>query len=140
MWRPEVMVFVFLAVGAVALFSFLGVASWSDARRKERESYYKNDMLKRLAEAQGPGAASAVQLLREEARLEAVRRKQGLKIGGLVLLGTGLGLMIFLRALIHNAPIFLCGLLVLLIGGALYAASYVVTVPEEEPLPSLTAR
>jgi len=132
MWRPDVMVFIFLAVGAASLFSFLGVASWSNARRKERESYYKNDMLKRLAESQGPGAASAVQLMREEARLDAIRKKQGLQIGGLVLLGTGLGLMIFLRAMDHEEPVFLCGLLVLLIGIALYAASYVVTVPAQE--------
>jgi FtsZ-interacting cell division protein ZipA len=41
------MVFVFLAVGAVALFSMVSVAVWSEARRKEREAYYKNDMIKR---------------------------------------------------------------------------------------------
>jgi hypothetical protein len=33
------MVFVFLAVGAVALFSMVSVAVWSEARRKEREAY-----------------------------------------------------------------------------------------------------
>ena len=27
-------------VGSIALFSFLSVAAWSDARRKEREAYY----------------------------------------------------------------------------------------------------
>lgn len=131
MWRPEVMIFVFLAVGALSLFSFLAVASWSEARRKERESYYKNDMLKKLADAQGPGAASALELMREEAKLETIRRQQGLRVGGLVTFATGLGLMIFLRALIHDEPVFLSGLLVLLIGMALYGSSYLVTTAAE---------
>lgn len=123
--------FVFLAAGAIALFSFLAVASWSDARRKERESYYKNDMLKKLTEAQGPGANSALELLREEARLEAIRKREGLRVGGTVVLATGLGLLIFLKALIPGEPIYLCGLLVLLIGAALYGGSYMVNLASE---------
>ena len=41
-------------VTAVSVCSFLAVASWSNTRRKEREAYYKNDALKKLAEMQGP--------------------------------------------------------------------------------------
>ena len=44
---------IFLSVGAASLFGFLAVAAWSEARRQERESYYKNDMLKKLAEIPG---------------------------------------------------------------------------------------
>lgn len=131
MWEPSVWVFIFLAVSAVALFSFLGVNSWSDARRKERESYYKNDMLKKLADAQGPGANSALEILREEARLGAIRKREGLRVGGTVVMATGLGLLIFLRALIPEEPIYLCGLMVLLIGGALYGGSYMVILSPE---------
>jgi hypothetical protein len=131
MWEPGVWVFIFLAVSAVALFSFLSMNSWSDARRKERESYYKNDMLKKLADAQGPGANSALELLREEARLGAIRKREGLRVGGTVVMATGLGLLIFLKALIPEAPIYLCGLMVLLIGAALYGGSYMVaTAPQ----------
>lgn len=131
MWEPGVWVFIFLAVGAVSLFSFLSVSQWSDARRKERESYYKNDMLKKLAEAQGPGANSALELLREEARLGAIRKREGLKVGGTVVVATGLGLLIFLKALIPQEPIYLCGLMVLLIGAALYGGSYMVNPAPE---------
>jgi len=131
MWNPEVMVFVFLSVGAVALFSMISIASWSGARQKEREAYYKNDMLKKLAEAQGPGANSALELLREEARITTMRMRQGLQIAGLIVAATGIGLMIFLGALLHGTPVFLSGLLVLLIGLALYGSSYLVrTTPE----------
>jgi hypothetical protein len=118
--------FLFLAVGAVALFSMVAVTTWADARRKERESYYKNDMLKKLADTPGPGATSALELMREEARLETLRTRQGLKIGGMVTMAVGVGLMIFLKALIPGEPIYLCGLLVLLIGAALYGGSYMV--------------
>lgn len=128
---PGVAVFLFLAAGAVALFSFLAVASWSDARRRERESYYKNDMLKKLADAQGAGANSALELMREEARLASIRRREGMRVNGVVVMATGLGLLIFLKALISDAPIYLCGLLVLLIGMALFGGSYLVTNPAE---------
>jgi hypothetical protein len=131
MWSPDVMVFVFLAVGAVALFSFLAVNSWSDARRKERESYYKNDMLKKLADAQGPGANSALEIMREESRLSTIRMRQGLQIGGLVTAAVGLGLMIFLRGLVREEPVFLCGLIPLLIGIALYGGSFLVKTAHE---------
>jgi hypothetical protein len=123
-------VFGFLAVGAIALFTMISISVWSDARRKEREAYYKNDMLKKVAESQGAGAASALELLREENRLATVQRRQGLKTGGLIVAAAGLGLLIFLHALIHDAPIYLVGLMVLLIGAALFGSSYVVTVPE----------
>lgn len=120
-------VFGFLAVASIALFTMITVSSWAEARRKERESYYRNDMLKKLADVQGAGAEAALQIIREQARLEAVERRQGLRIGGLVMLAVGLGVMIFLHALIPHAPIYLSGPLIMLIGVALYGASYVVT-------------
>jgi len=128
---PESMVFVFLAVGAVALFSMISVATWSEARRKEREAYYKNDMLKKLADAQGPGANSALELMREEARILRARTKWGLQIAGLVTSAVGLGLMIFLAALLGANGVWLCGLIPFLVGVALYAGSYVVKAGTE---------
>ncbi len=126
-----VALFTWLAVASVALFSMIAVTVWSESRRKERESYYKNDMLKKVAESQGPGAASALELLREEARIGTIRTKQGLKIAGLVLGAIGIGLLIFLRAMVTDEPVYLCGVLVLLIGIALYGGSYVVTTQAE---------
>jgi hypothetical protein len=119
--------FGFLAVGAIAVFTMISISVWSDARRKEREAYYKADMMKKIAESQGPGATSALELLREQDRIAATRTRQGLKIGGLVMVAIGLGLMVFLRALVPDVPVYWCGLLVLLIGMALYGGSFVVT-------------
>jgi hypothetical protein len=125
------MVFVFLAVGAVAMFSMISVATWSGARQKEREAYYKNDMLKKLADAQGPGANSALELIREEARLSTLRMRQGLQIGGLVTAAAGLGVLIFLRALLGSEQgVWLCGMIPLLVGMALFGSSYLVKTTE----------
>jgi len=64
-----VSVFLVPIVGSIALFSFLGVASWSEARRKEREAYYKSETLKKIAESSGEGAKSALELLREQDKM-----------------------------------------------------------------------
>jgi len=128
---PESMVFVFLAVGAVALFSMISVAVWSGARQKEREAYYKNDMLKKLADTQGPGANSALELMREEARISTLRMKQGLQIGGLVTGAAGLGVMIFLRFLLGSEEgVYLCGLIPLFVGMALFGSAWLVKTAE----------
>jgi hypothetical protein len=124
-----VALFAFLAVGAVALFSFIAVASWSDNRRRERESYYRNDMLKKLAESSGAGAAAAVELLREQDRLRVVRKRQEMKVGGTILVAIGLGVFIFLRALIPHAPIYMVGPMLVLMGVGFYASSYYLTFP-----------
>lgn len=94
--RPDVMVFVFLAVAAIALYSYLSINSFVHGRRKEREAYYKNETVRRLTESQGAGADAAIALMREEDRLWTIRRLEGTKLGGLITTGVGIGLMIFL--------------------------------------------
>jgi hypothetical protein len=116
----------FLSVAAVAVFSFIGVAAWSDSRRKEREAYYRSETLKKLAEAQGTGASSAVELVKEEERIALRRRLEGQKLGGLITVAVGIGLMVFLKAVDHENPAFLVGLIPLLVGAALLAYSYVL--------------
>lgn len=121
--------FGFLAVASVALFSFIAVASWSDNRRRERESYYHNDMLKKLAESSGAGAAAALDLLREDARLRAVRKRQDTKVAGVVLVAVGIGIIPFLHALIPHAPIYMVGIMLLLMGIGLFGSSFFFQAP-----------
>ena len=115
----EALVFLIPMVGSVALFSFLGVATWSDARRKERVSYYTSEALKKIAESSGEGAKSAVEYLREQNRYADGRRVEGMKLGGLITTAVGIGLMAFLHGLSHEEPVYLVGLIPLLIGVAL---------------------
>jgi hypothetical protein len=122
----------FLSVGAVALFVvFIPLTSWIDSQRKEREAFYKAETMRRLAESSSDGAKAAIELLREQARQDGAKKREGMKIGGLVNVAVGVALMIFLRYLVKDAPVFLCGLIPGLIGVALL--TYVLLLaPKEE--------
>ena len=124
---------IFLAVGAVALFGiFLPTATWIEHRRKEREAFYKADSLRRIAEAPGEGSQTALQLLREEERIKRIKAREGLKIGGLINIGVGLGLIIFLHALTGSrVPVYLCGVIPGFIGVAMLIYVYVMASPIE---------
>lgn len=117
-------------VGSIALFSFLGVATWSDARRREREAYYTAEALKKIAESSGDGAKSAVEYLREQNRNAIRRRMEGLKLGGLITAAVGIGLTVLLHGLAHDEPVYLVGVIPLLVGLALLA--YVFLMPPKE--------
>ena len=115
---PDVAVFFFLAIGAIALFTFLSVATFTGTRAAEREAYYKSEMMKKIAETSGE-QNPALEYLREQEKMKAAKRLGGLKLGGLINTGIGLGVMIFLKALIPGEPIYLVGTIELFIGFAL---------------------
>jgi hypothetical protein len=125
---------IFLSVGAVALFVvFIPLVTWMDTRRKEREAFYRAETFRRLAESSGEGAKAALQLLREQDRLKRIRTIEGLKIGGVVNIAVGIGLIIFLRLLLgggHGSP-YLCGLIPALVGVALLASGFLLVSPTE---------
>lgn len=107
-------------VGSIALFSFLAVSSWSSARRREREAYYRSETLKKIAESSGEGAKSALELMREQDKITSRRILEGLKIGGLVTTAIGIGVMALLRGIANeDGPVYLVGLIPFLIGVAL---------------------
>ena len=118
--------FLFLSVASTALFSFVAVAVWSQERRREREAYYRSETLKKIAEAQGAGGASAIEFLREEEKNALRRRQEGQKLGGLITAAVGIGLMVFIRADDRSDPnpAYLVGLIPLLVGAALLAYTY----------------
>jgi hypothetical protein len=138
---PEITNFgmwLFLSVGAVALFVvFIPTVTWLDLRRKEREAFYKAETFRRLAEASGDSAKAALELLREEGRIKAVKTREGIKIGGVINVGVGLSLVIFLHALLgpHGpdngsaGPVYLCGLIPGFIGIAMLVYVYFLAAP-----------
>jgi len=110
----------FLSVGAVALFVvFIPTATYFENRRKEQEAFYKAETMRRITESSNEGAKAAVELMREQTRREQIKKREGMKIGGLTNLAVGVALMIFLRALIKDQAVYLCGLIPALIGVAL---------------------
>lgn len=117
-------------VGSIALFSFLAVASWSDARRREREAYYTSETLKKIAESSGEGAKSAMELLQEKERQGVRRRLEGMKLGGLITAVVGIGVIALLHGLEHDEPVYLAGVIPLLIGLAMLLYVFVLAPKE----------
>lgn len=130
--NPANGLWIFLSIGAVALFVvFIPVVTWIDSRRKEREAYYKADTMRRLTESSGEGAKAAIELLREEGRQKLIKMHEGLKIGGVINLGVGLALIIFLRALVGPEPVYLCGLIPGFIGIGMLVYVFFLAAPAQ---------
>ncbi len=129
MHGPEV--FLFPLVIIVVVFAFTGVVHWVDSQRKEREAYYRADTLKRLGEASGEGAKSAIDLLREQDRLKRINAREGLKIGGLITVAVGASLCIFLHAVASSASgsPWLVGLIPGFVGVAMLVYVYFLADP-----------
>jgi len=102
------------------------VASWKQApsHPAQAKAYYRAETMKRIAEMQGTGADSLVAFLREEERIGARRQREGIKLGGLITAGVGIGLTVFLRQVVLVQPVYLVGLVPLLVGAALLAYGY----------------
>lgn len=113
-------------VGSIAVFSFLSIAVWSDARRKEREAYYQGETLKKIAESSGDGARAAIELLQAQEKNSAKTRTMGLQLGGLVTTAVGIGVMALLHGLVHDEPVYLAGVIPLLIGVSLLLYVYLL--------------
>jgi peptidoglycan/LPS O-acetylase OafA/YrhL len=118
--------FLFLSVLMVSIFSFVSIAVWTDARRKEREAYYKAESLRRLAEMPGDGAKYVIELMREEelgrraeAHAKEIKQGEGMKIGGLINIAVGVALMALIAGTSNDHFAYLVGLFPGLIGVAL---------------------
>ena len=160
------------SVGLIALFTFLSVAAWTSARRKEREAYYKSEAIKKIAEMQGTtpepvlqvlretmaawkdhpspanmgpyqakayyraetikkiadmqgaGSDAVLTVLREEEKISSRRVREGLKLGGFITCAVGFGLLIALRAIVPDIPVYLVGFIPVFVGVALLAYGY----------------
>lgn len=118
--------FLFLSVVMVSVFSFISIAVWTEARRKEREAYYKAESTRRLAEMHAEGAQHVIEMLREEERIRQAELRtkeakiiEGMKIGGLINIAVGVALMFLIRGTNHENSAYLVGLIPGLIGVAL---------------------
>jgi hypothetical protein len=91
---------------------------------KEREAFYRSETLKKLAESQGPGAEAMLQYFREEERKSARRLRGALRLAGMVTAAVGIGALVLLYGIVPDMPVYLAGLIPILIGVALLAYSY----------------
>jgi len=121
-----VMFFIFLSVGALALFSFLAVLIWSMSRQKEREGFYRAETVKKIAESGGAGSEAALEYLREQEKASIREERAKCIVAGWITTAVGVALMIFLHSLVKGSPVYLSGLFPLLIGLVLIAAPRLV--------------
>lgn len=93
----DVVAILVVAVVWVAFFSWMAVVGWAIQRRKEREAYYRHETEKRLVDQ---GAVTAEQLLglrSVEERIRWLRRREGLKLGGLITAAAGVSIVVSFR-------------------------------------------
>src|SRR5579862_9227645 len=124
--------YLFLSATSIALFSFIAVAVCSIERRRERDAYYRSETVRKITEAQGAGGRSAIEYLRQEEKGTLRRRREGLKLGGLVTAAIGVGLMVFIKAVDRSDPdpAYLVGVIPLFISIALLGYTYVLAIKQ----------
>lgn len=106
------------------MFSFLTISSFVDARRREREAFYRAETIKKVADSQG-GAINVVEFLREQELMDQRKRREGLKLGGLVTAAVGVGLMVFFHAVVGGSE-YLLGLIPFIVGAVLLVYVYLL--------------
>jgi peptidoglycan/LPS O-acetylase OafA/YrhL len=123
---------IFLSIGAVALFVvFIPAVHWIDSRRKEREAFYKAETFRRLTESSAEGAKAALEMMRDQERQKVIKSRESMKISGLVCIGIGVALVIFLR--VANNPSYMVGLIPAFIGVANLVYVYFLAAPLDQP-------
>jgi predicted phage tail protein len=92
LFQPWHIIIVLIFLGPIALLFFFAIRFLSRSPRTEREAYYHAEMIKKIAES-GAGSAPAIEYLREQERIKAVKRLGGIKLGGLINIAVGLALI-----------------------------------------------
>jgi len=118
-----------VTVVGTAVFAFISVVVWLEARTKEREALYRSETVNKIAESGNSDAA--LEFLREVERADAARARAKARIGGLITTAVGIALMIFMHQLTSGTAIYLVGLIPLLVGVALLIASEFLMKPAD---------
>ena len=127
-------VFLIPVVALICVFTFIAVATWSENRRKEREAYYRSETYQKMLDGSAEAAESVRALIRDEEERRERKRVQGMRmgmrLGGLITMVAGIGLAVFLYYLIDDDPVYLVGLIPILIGLVLTVYGFVMAPPE----------
>jgi len=115
-------------VGAVALFTYLSIASYAEERRKEREAAYRYEFERKVVEQHGVEAFDRLIARKREEELAARRSSyESTRSGGFVLMGAGAGMLLGLRWIDNG--VWQAGWIPLLVGAALLVYSMFAPKP-----------
>ena len=92
LFQPWHIIILLIFLSPIALLFFFAIRFLSRSPQAEREAYYHAEMIKKIAES-GAGSAPAIEYLREQERIKAVKRLGGIKLGGLINIAVGLALI-----------------------------------------------
>lgn len=131
----------FLAVGAAGVFTVASVATWAGARGAERESLYRHELIKKIAEQPPDAAERVMRFIREEEETKEARKRAearfGLQLGGTITFTVGVVLTIFLWYIVEDPgkPVWIVGFFPLAIGVVLLAFSFFSPGPSSRTAP-----
>jgi hypothetical protein len=130
MYPRDILAAILTSVIMISIFTFVTVAAWAEQRRREREAFYRSEVLKKLADSTGGQVQQVIELMREQERNEERKRREGGKLAGVIVTGVGLGLSAMF-ALLAPGRIWGIGLIPLLVGLALLLYNYVLAPRRE---------
>ena len=115
------------AIGSVAVFGWLAVHEWVEARRKEREMFYRSETLHRFSESNQPEMLTRFLAEEKAARHERrVQQRETLRLAGLVTMMAGIGVGVMAAGIAPQERYYLFGLLPVLVGMALLIYVYLL--------------
>ena len=129
-------------IAIIALFTLLSIATWTNARKKEREAFYRSEVRKKLIENwSGENAEQLLKLMREQSKSPELhqwlnlaedesdnprRRRERLLLAGLITTAIGGGTLIFLKTMPEAVEASNVGLIPLFVGLAILIYSLFV--------------
>ncbi len=117
----------------IAGIAFVTIAVWLGDRRKEKESFQRCELLRKIADSPGDAAQRVLAVIREQDYDAQIRRREGIKLGGLITFAAGIGLMMFLYMIERDEPVWVVGSIPILVGAALVAyVLFMAPKPERE--------
>jgi Flp pilus assembly protein TadB len=103
----------------IAGIALVAIIVWITEQRKGKEAYLRNELLRKIAESQEDSAQKVFEMIRQEEQDARIRRREGVKLAGLILVAIGIGLAVMLALLERSEPAWIIGSIPFLIGVAL---------------------
>ncbi len=119
-------ILLFAAVVYFAMFAWLTISGWSRQRRKERESFYRHEVEKKIVEAGGVTTEQLALLRRDEDHWRWMQRREGLKLAGLITTALGIGLLVAMRFLNEDQPVYHVAWIPIAIGAVILVYVYLL--------------
>ncbi len=123
MFARDIFIAIMTSVLMVSVFTFVTVAAWAEQRRREREAFYRSEVLKKLAESTGEQARQVIERMREQERNQERQRREGGRLAGVITTGVGLGTSAMFAVLVPGG-VWGIGLIPLGVGLALLLYNY----------------